>query len=106
MKRIYSLLPVLMIGCFILSCSDKDDNTKTTATNFDIQKARAFIDSINAKWVEELKKGDSVAIASHYGPDAKILLSNGEPITGSNILSMWGGMIRAGMRDCKFVTTD
>ena len=109
MKKFHPLLAILIISSFILSCSDKedkDDDAKTAATSFDMKKARAFIDSINAKWVEELKKGDSTTIASHYSPDAKILISNGEPVTGSGILTVWGNIIRAGMTDWKFVTTD
>lgn len=71
-----------------------------------MQRAKAFIDSINVKWMEELKKGDSTAIASHYGPDAKILLSNSEPVSGAGIAAMWGSVIRSGMTDWKFATTD
>lgn len=108
MKQLHSLLAIFILSSFILSCSnkeDKDDDAKTT-TSFDMKKARAFIDSINAKWVDELKRGDSTTIASHYSPDAKILISNGEPVTGNGILTVWGNIIRAGMTDWKFVTTD
>jgi ketosteroid isomerase-like protein len=108
MRRIHLALIVLFTGSFILSCSDKEnkDNDRIASSGLDMKKAKTFIDSINTKWVEELKKGDSTTIASHYGPDAKILLTNGEPLSGSGILAMWGNIIRAGMTDWKFVTTD
>ena len=108
MKKSYLFFLITAIIVGMLSCnSDKKETGDTrSAAGFDMQKARAFIDSINAMWVEELKKGDSVAIASHYGPDAKILLSNSEPVSGKDILSTWGGTIRSGLTDWKFVTTD
>ena len=109
MKPINLFFAIVTSSLVIIACNNKekeDDDSKTAVTAFDMQKARAFIDSINAKWVEELKNGDSVTIASHYGPGAKILLSNGEPISGNAILSMWGSMVRAGMTDVKFVTTE
>lgn len=56
--------------------------------------------------MEQLKTGDSVTIASHYAPDGKILVTNGEPISSDGILAAWGAMIRGGLRDWKFVTTD
>jgi ketosteroid isomerase-like protein len=107
MKKLYFILPFILIGLCILSCnSDKDNNSKNAATSFDIQKAKTFIDSINTKWVEQLKSGDSATLASHYSPDAKILLSGAEPVSGPGILSLWGSIIRGGMTDWKFITTD
>jgi len=110
MKKSYFILPVVLVILCIFSCNsdkeNKDDNTKNSSSGFDIQKARTFIDSINAKWSEELKKGDSTAIASHYSQDGKILLANSEPASGSGILSLWGGIIRSGVTDWKFTTTD
>lgn len=110
MKKRYLMSPFVLINLFILSCNagkeNKDDNTKNAATTFDMQKAKAFIDSINSNWSEELKKGDSTAIASHYSQDGKILLANSEPASGSGILSLWGSIIRSGVTDWKFTTTD
>lgn len=107
MKKNYFFFSAIMIGLCMASCNtNKEDNSKNTVAGFDLQKARAFIDSINTKWVEQLKTGDSVTIASHYAPDGKILVTNGEPISSDGILAAWGAMIRGGLRDWKFVTTD
>ena len=110
MKGIQLLIAISIIGIFALSCNSKKKEetagTKSGDSAFDMQKARTFIDSINIKWMQELKDGDSTAIAAHYGPDAKLLLSNREPLSGSNILSMWGAAVRSGLNDWKFVTTD
>lgn len=110
MKKInfYWMIPV--ISLLMLSCklANKDQLAGSTTSNtaFDIKKAKSFIDSINAKFTEQVKNGDSVALASHYWPDAELLLSNSEPIKGQDILSAWGSMIRMGVKDMTFATTD
>ena len=110
MKKYYFILSYVLISLFILSCNEDKENTNgntaETATGFDLQKAKAFIDSINTNWSDELKKADSTAIASHYAQDAKLLLANSEPASGPDILSVWGSIIRSGITDWKFTTTD
>jgi len=80
--------------------------TKDTEAAFDMQKAKSFIDSVNTKFSQQLRDGDSVALASNYWPDAELLLSNSEPIKGKDIMSAWGATIRMGINDMKFTTTD
>lgn len=108
MKKSYFIFAIAISCLCILSCNagneNKDDSSKSAG--FDMGKARVFIDSINTKWSEELKKGDSTALAAHYSPDGKILLTNNEPISGAGILSFWGSIVRSGMTDWKFITTD
>ncbi len=110
MKKAHLNLLISIVCLGILACNggdkEKKDDSTTGTVAFDLQKARAFVDSINAKWMEELKNGDSVAIASHYASDGMLLLSNNEPIQGKNILSTWNGVYRAGMTDWKFGTTN
>lgn len=110
MKKSYFILPIVMISLCILSCKSdtesREDHSKNAGSAFDMQQARSFIDSINTKWSEQLKNGDSAALASHYSTDAKILLSNMEPVSGNGILSLWGSIIRSGATDWKFVTSD
>ncbi|HEY6954797.1 MAG TPA: DUF4440 domain-containing protein [Flavisolibacter sp.] len=110
MKKNHFLLAVLLTSIAFASCNSsnktKDDNLKVAAASFDLKKARTFIDSLNAKFEEQLASGDSARLASHYAPDGKILLANGEPISGKDILAAWGGMIRSGVNHWKFVTTD
>jgi ketosteroid isomerase-like protein len=71
-----------------------------------MQKAKSFIDSINTKFSEQIKNGDSMALASHYASDAEVLLSNSEPVRGKDILSTWGSIIRSGVKEMTFTTTD
>lgn len=96
----------ILLLTFLLStgCQQQTDEEKTAA--FDMQKAKSFIDSINIKFTEELRNGDSVALGSHYWPDAELFFSNSEPIKGKEIISAWGSTIRMGLRDFTFTTTD
>ena len=109
MKEIHSPL-IFVIILSMLACNPEnkkqgiDPTSNTTA--FDMQKAKAFIDSINAKFSEQIKNGDSTWAASQYGPDAEILLEKSEPIKGKDILSFWGGVSRSETKDWTFTTTD
>lgn len=108
MKKIYFFtLPILSL-C-VLSCNsgtDKASDTKTAGATFNKQWAKSFIDSINAKFTDQFRAGDSVALASHYWPDAEILLSNSDAIKGNDILPAWGSMTRMGIKDFTFSTTN
>ena len=110
MKKIYFFLSASVISLCILSCnsgnSEKASDIKTPASSFDMQWAKSFIDSVNAKISEQFRAGDSAALASHYWPDAELLLSNSEAIKGKDILPAWGSMTRMGIKDFTFSTTD
>ncbi|HLG41062.1 MAG TPA: DUF4440 domain-containing protein [Chitinophagaceae bacterium] len=108
MKKIYSLLIIAIILLPACSSESNEQNTgtKTNSDAFDIQKARAFIDSINIKFSEKIKSGDSAWVASQYGSDAEILLDKSESIKGNDILSMWGVVARSEAKDWSFTTTD
>lgn len=84
--------------------SPKDAKGGTLA--FDKDEATRFIDSINQKFTEQVRAGDSVTLAGHYHPDAELLFSNSEPIKGKDIVSAWGEIIRMGVKDFTFTTTD
>jgi ketosteroid isomerase-like protein len=101
---------LFIVICFSLTaCESK---TKDSAIDqpiqpgFDQQQARSFIDSINAKFSQQLAAGDSAALASHYWPDAELLLDNSEPVKGKDIINAWGGAIRMGMKEINLSTTD
>ena len=109
MKEIHSPL-IFVIILSMLACNSENkkqgiDLTSNT-TAFDMQKARAFIDSINTKFSEQIKYSDSTWVASQYGPDAEILFEKSEPIKGKDILSFWGEVSRSETKDWTFTTTD
>ncbi len=98
---------------FITSCENAaTDKTAanttgdTTAASFDLGKAREWIESDNAKFMEEAKKGDSNALAAHYASDAWLMFDQMEPMKGSDIAKGWGGAIRSGMKELKVNTQD
>lgn len=94
----------------MLSCnsgnSDKTHNEKIDSGVLDKKWAKSFLDSINTKFSQQFASGDSTALASHYWPDAELLLDNSEVIKGKDILTTWGGVIRMGVKEMTFSTTD
>jgi ketosteroid isomerase-like protein len=71
-----------------------------------LQKAKAFIDSANINFSQQLQDCDSVALASNYWPDAELLMSNSKPIKSKDIISASGATIRMGINDMTFTTTN
>ena len=78
MKKTFSLY-VLIGAAFILSCNNSttagkaasdSSNNMMAEKNFDLNKARNSIDEENKKFTDEVKKGDSVGLASHYASDS------------------------------------
>jgi len=114
MKKMYLVISTILVSLSLLSCNsgnkDQTSDTKPIAPAFDMQQARSFIDSINQKFSEQFKNGDSVSLASHYGADAEILFPKQEPVKKKDILSTWGSLIRDGIKngitDFTFTTTD
>lgn len=115
MKKYCSLLLIAGIMSFISSCqetaTEKTDHntitdTTTSANAFDLNNARSWIESDNAKFMEEVKKGDSNALAAHYASDAWLMFDNSEPAKGAAIASAWGGAVRSGMKELKVTTVD
>ena len=101
----YLIITVFMMACNADSNEETAD-TKSDSTAFDLQKARSFIESENAKFSEEMKRGDSTALGSHYASDGWLMFSNSEPMKGKDIVSTWGSVIRMGVKDIKLTTVD
>jgi ketosteroid isomerase-like protein len=114
MKKFCSLLLIAGAMAFVTSCQENatertGDNTmadSTAAASFDLGKARSWVEADNAKFMDEVKKGDSNALGAHYGPDAWLMFDNSEPVKGAAIASAWGGAIRSGMKELKITTED
>lgn len=100
----------LVITVFMLACNaDTSEDTaehKSDSAVFDLQKAKSFIESENAKFSEEFKKGDSAALSLHYASEAWLMMANNEPLKGNEITSTWGSLIRMGIKDLKLTTVD
>jgi ketosteroid isomerase-like protein len=109
MKKITASLFIFGIavaGCNTQPTDKTNSIAKTDSTSFDISKAKSAIADINTKFSDELKKGDSAGMASHYASDAWVMPPNSEPVPQDKIVSVWGGAIRMGVKDLKLTTDD
>jgi ketosteroid isomerase-like protein len=110
MRKILVIL-LATANCYgLISCnsknSEKASDSKLENSMLDKKWAKSFLDSINTKFSQQIATGDSVGLASHYWPDAELLLDNSEVIEGKNILNAWGDAIRMGVKEMIFTTTD
>ena len=101
----------VVLNCYgLFSCNsgnpEKAPDGKAQNLTLDKKWAKSFVDSINAKFSEQIALGDSAALASHYWSDAELLLDNSEVVKGKDILNAWGGAIRMGVKEMTFSTTD
>jgi ketosteroid isomerase-like protein len=116
MKKYCSLLLIASAITCVTSCQETatektgnntmNDTTASTTPAFDLNKARSWIESDNAKFSEEAKRGDSNALAAHYTSDAWLMFDNSEPLKGAAIASGWSGALRSGMKELKITTVD
>lgn len=94
----------------LLACNTSRDEKATVevkdTTAFDLSAARSWIENDNEKFAEELKRGDSVAVAAHYTSDAWVMMANSEPAKGKDIAAVWGQVARMGIKDMKIKTVD
>ena len=114
MKKTFSLY-VLIGAAFILSCNNSttagkaasdSSNNMMAEKNFDLNKARNSIDEENKKFTDEVKKGDSVGLASHYASDGMALPPNSEAVKKEGLISLWGSFIRMGVKELRLSTQD
>jgi len=100
---------------FIFSCNNSGtadnaskDSTTTMAkeNSFDLDKARTTIADETAKFSDEFKKGDSVALAAHYASDGMIMPQNSEAVKKDGLVSLWGSFIRSGIKELKLSVQD
>ncbi|HEY6976452.1 MAG TPA: DUF4440 domain-containing protein [Chitinophagaceae bacterium] len=112
MKKLSISLLLGSIALCMVNCSNNQSAENITSaqkpdsTSFDIDKAKSAISDLNAKFSDELRKGDSAAMASLYASDALVMPPNSEPVPKDKIISVWGGAIRMGVKDIKLTTDD
>jgi ketosteroid isomerase-like protein len=102
----WSALCLLLVSCNTVNEEKVSGQNEPEALAFDKQSATQFIDSMNAKFSEQVAAGDSLSLASHYWPDAELLMDNSEVIKGNEILAAWSSFIRSGLKEMSFSTTD
>ena len=114
--RARTLLLLTVVPFFGTACSNADDTAATsdsaagvvTATTADAGAVRASIDSLNAKFVDAAKRGDTATIAGIYADDAIVMMSNTEAWRGRDALRKgWAGMLSQGtLKDFSLKTED
>lgn len=112
MKK-YCLLLLVACGTGYLTSCDQATTVKTAnnklggfTDTFDLSKAREWIEKDNKKFEEDIRKGDSNAIAAHYGKDAWLMFDHSEPYKGKDIASAWGRVLRMGVKAARITTVD
>lgn len=111
MSTFKSQLLIVVTLAFAACNEPTTDNTITTSiekdsTVFNISTARSDVDAANNKFMESIKKGDSVGAASVYSSDALIMPANSESISGKDVASLWGSFIRSGVKEAKLTTDE
>ena len=103
-------MTILPYVFFFVACNGSatpDNKTAATdSTNNDNESVKAHIKKEASNFEEEFKKGDSTALASHYASDAMAMPPNSEPVKASDIVNLWGGAIRMGVKGLKLDITD
>ena len=109
MKIVFKTI-ILAAATFIAACnnpsSSGNSSVKADSSGNDSESVKAFIRKEALLWGEEVRRGDSTAMAAHYSSDAIVMPSNSEPVKGNDILSFWGGALRMGVKDLKLDITD
>ncbi len=105
---LFFLTSILVI--FIVACNDSaTTDNKMAAKDSTMSDSKSVEDHIRKEalnFEEEIKRGDSVALASHYASDALVMPPNSDAVKGNNIAGLWGGALRMGVKDLKLNITD
>ena len=104
---LFFLSSILVI--FFVACNDAATDNKPAAkdsTMSDNKSVEDFIRKEGLNFGEEIRRGDSVALASHYASDAVVMPPNSEEVKGNNIAGLWGGTLKMGVKDFKLTITD
>ena len=105
------LLKLLVVSALFLNACNTpsttvDNTTSKDSTANDASKVEAFIKSEGSKFNEEMQRGDSNALAAHYASDAVVMPPNSEIVKGKDVIGVWGGAVRMGVKGFKLNTSD
>jgi len=108
MKKSSLFITLSLFSLIFICCKpeSKDEAAQTEPAGLDLVWAKHYLDSVNTLFSEQFKNGDSIALTAWYWPDAEMLFTNEEPITGAGILHTWDAMIKLGLPYFTFKTTD
>jgi ketosteroid isomerase-like protein len=111
MKQLKTTLLICSSILLFISCNNSSDNPnkiegQKDSTSFDLSKAKLAVQDLDAKFSDAVRKGDSATMASEYADDAMVFPPNSEAIKKEGIASLWGGVLRMGVKDFKLTTDD
>ena len=89
-KSILFFLSTILV-IFFVACTDAANDNKPAAkesTTTDNKSVEDYIRKEALNFGEEIRRGDSVALASHYGSDAVVMPPNSEVVKGNNIVEI------------------
>ncbi|HEX9651238.1 MAG TPA: DUF4440 domain-containing protein [Cyclobacteriaceae bacterium] len=89
MKTI-QFISAVALACALASCSNQPGEPVST---FDLEEVKAMIGEANQKFMEAVDNGDSAAAATLYHSNAIIMPDNAEPVSGSDAILAFLGMI-------------
>ncbi len=107
MRKLFNAVLLLTAVSFV-SCNSKTDKSieaKDSAGNDD-ETVKSYIRNEGSNFEEEVRRGDTAAMAAHYASDAMVMPDNSEPIKGKDILGFWGAALRMGVKEVKLDITD
>jgi len=109
MKNVFQ--PVLIAAAmFFTACNNPsatdNANAKKDSASNDGESVKAHIRKEASNFEEEVRRGDSTAMAAHYASDATVMPPNSEQVKGNDIVNFWGGAVRMGVKDLKLNITD
>ena len=99
------MLAILFVACNGTVTTD-NKMAATDSTGNDSESIKAYLKQEDLRFEEEMSKGDSTALAAHYGSDAIVMPPNSEVVKGNDIVHLWGGAIKMGVKEFKLNTTD
>ena len=109
MKNVFKTA-LIATAVFFAACNNPSATDHTTTisdgASHDDDSVKAYIRKEASNWGEEVRRGDSTAMAAHYASDAMVMPSNSEPVKGNDIVKFWGSVVRMGVKDLKLNITD
>ncbi len=109
MKKSILFFLSTMLAIFFVACNDGAADNKPAvkdSTYSDNKSVEDYIRKEALNFGEEVRRGDSAALASHYAADAVVMPPNSEVVTGRNIAGLWGGVLRMGVKEFKLTITN
>ncbi len=81
--------------------------TSWMAKRVEAHEVRKAIEAANAQWTAAFNRGDAVAVAALYTPDAAVMPPDSEMIRGrQGIREFWQGAIQGGLKDAVLTTVE